>query len=323
MKALISIFNNLQCVPNNHSGLEATYLSKKYDLYYIGKKGRTNKNEPKYLDIFETDLNKFNKIFLSLSTPNFFGGILSNDTVEKIIKLCDYKGKVGILCNDPRIKPINAAKVVFERFNKLDIYQVDKFQELLDNATYLFPGKDLNKFYNDDKYNDFIYFDYFKEIFKEKIPSPQYVYNSKIYDVVYYGDRRGSYREKQLVKYMPESQENLLVGFKTKKINIPFIKKQKHKELLDVLNRAKVSLILSDEEHNDNVVTFRFYETLASNCLAAIPLEFDPNKELIKDEVLKKILYIESKQDVIDLSGMYTEELIKRQHSEYRRIMHV
>ena len=321
MKAITSVFNNIQCVANNHSGLEATYLSNKYNLYYIGKKGRTNKHEQKYLDIFDVDINNFEKLFLSLSQPNFFGGVLGDDVVEKIKKLCEFKGKVGILCNDPRIKPVNAAKIVNERFNKLDQSYIDKFDQLLNNATYLFPGKDLNKFWSDTKYNDFVYFDYFKNIFKNKIAEPKYIDTVKNYDVVYYGDRRGSYREKQLVKYMPDNNSNLLIGFKTKKINVPFIKKLKHSDLLNKLNECKVSLILADDEHNNNVVTFRFYETLASNCLAGIPIEFDPNKDLIKDNVLKEILYIRSKQDVINLTNKYSKELIQRQHNEYRRIM--
>jgi len=321
MKAIISIFNNIQCKANNHSGLEATYLSNKYDLFYIGKSGRTNKHEKKYIDIRDVDLNSFDKILLSLSQPNFFGGVIGDDVVEKITKLCDYKNKIAILCNDPRIKPINAAKAVNDRWPIISEENVKKFDELLSRAVYLFPGKDLNKFYNDTKYNEFTYFNYFKGIFKTKIPNPKFIHAFKQHDVVYYGDRRGSYRESQLRKYMPLSDSNLFIGYRSNKINIPFIKKLKHKDLMDMLNQCKVSLVLADKEHENNVVTFRFYETLASNCLAAIPLSFDPNKELIKDNVLRDLLYIQSKEDVLNLVNNYSEDLIKRQHDEYRRIM--
>lgn len=320
-KAIITIFNNIQCVSNNHSGLESTYFANIHDCYYIGKKGRTNKNEPKYLDISEVDLSDFDKIIISLTSANFFGGVLSDDTIMKIDKLCDYRGKIAILCNDPRIKPINAAKVIYERFEKLSLEHVYKFEEILKNANYIFPGKSLNKFWNDDKYDNFIQYDYFKDIFKHKLSEPKYVYNDKKHDVVYYGDRRASYRENQIVNYLPELESSLLIGFKTKKINVPFLKKQKHSDLVNVLNECKVSLILGDKEHEGNVVTFRFYETLASNCLCAIPIEYDPNKELIEDEVLRELLYVKNKKDVIRLSGSYSKELIERQHNEYKRIM--
>lgn len=321
-KAIISIFNNIQCVAKNHNSLESTYLAKKYDLYYIGKKGRTNKHEPKYLDISEVDLNDFDKIFLMLSTPNFFGGVIGDDVCDKIMKLCNYKNDIGILCNDPRIKPLNAAKAVSDRFQIFDDEDIEKFDNLLARATYLFPGKDLNKFYGDTKYNNFIYFNYFKEIFRNKITEPTLLDNIKQHDVVYYGDRRGSYRETQLKKYMPLSDSNLLIGYRTK-INIPFIKKLKHNDLMTKLNQCKVSLVLADKEHENNVVTFRFYETLASNCLAAIPIEYDPNKTLIQDEVLKDKLYVKNSLDVVKLVKEYNVDLVNRQHSEYRRIMNI
>lgn len=323
MEAIISIFSNVQCVAKNHSSLESTYLASRYNLYYIGKKGRTNKHEKKYLDIDEININDFKKIFLMLSQPNFFGGVIGDDVVSKIRKLCKYKGKIGILCNDPRIKPTNAAVAINNRIPLFSNDEVKSFDDLLKNATYLFSGKDLNKFYNDKKYNDFTYFNYFKDIFKNKLKNPEYVNSIKMYDVVYYGDKRGSYRENQLKKYMPISNDNLLIGYKTKKLDIPFIKKLKHNDLINELNKCKVSLILSDKEHENNVVTFRFYETLASNCLAAIPIEFDPNRELIKNEKLKRILYIKDKNDVLNLCKLYSEEIIKLQHDEYRRIMDI
>jgi len=317
MKGIIRLFSNIQCNNNNHSGLEATYLSNKYNLFYIGKKNRNNKHIENFLDIDEIDLKNFDKIFLQLSQPNFFGGVLSEDTLSKIKKISLYKKKIGILCNDPRIKPINAAKVINERFNLLTQEHVNGFENLLTNATYLFPGKNLNKFFNDTKYNNFIYFDYFKQIFKNKIQEPKYTQQEKKYNIVYYGDKRGSYREKQLRKYMPNNLNNLLIGYKTNKIESTFIKKLKHKDLLNKLNECKVSLILADQEHEDNVVTFRFYETLASNCLAAIPIEYDPNKDLIQDKTLKDILYVTNKEDVLNLSKMYSKELIEKQHKEY------
>ena len=322
MKAIINIFSNIQCVANNHSGLEATYLAKTYNLYYIGKKNRNNKHEKNYLDINAVDINNFTHIFLCLSQPNFFGGIIADDTITKIRKLCKYKGSLGILCNDPRIKPINAAIAINNRINMFDENEVSEYENLLLNATYLFPGKDLRKFYNDDKYKNFKYFNYFKNIFKSKLNNPTYVDSLKTHDVVYYGDKRGSYREKQLKKYMPLSNNNLLIGYKTK-LNIPFIKKLKHNDLLNKLNECKVSLVLADKEHENNVITFRFYETLASNCLAAIPIEFDPNKELIKNSTLKDILYVKDKYDVKKISNLYSKELIELQHNEYRRIMSI
>lgn len=322
MNGIINLFANIQANTNNHTGLEATTLSKYFEAYYIGKKGRTNKDIENYLDISEIeDINVFENIFLQPCQPNFFGGVISEDTIEKVKKMAYFTGDLFLTCNDPRIKPLNPAKSIFDRDkNLMDKYFVEKWDKLLKNTTFLFPGKDLNKFYKSKDFSRFTYFNYFALIFREKITPILKENIQKEFDVVYYGDRRGSYREKQVVKYMPENDNSLLIGYKQNKINVPFIKKQKHDDLLNILDACKVSLILSDEEHEDNVITFRLYETLSSNCLAAIPIEYDPHKTIIQDEVLKNILYVKNKQDVEKLVKGYSIDLIKRQHQEFKRL---
>jgi len=339
MKAIINVFSNIQANKNNHSGLEATFWSKKYDLDYIGKKNKLNKDVENYVDIGDIiDLDIYQKIFIQLSQPNFFGGVISDDTIEKVEKLSRYEGEVFIICSDPRIKPINCAEAISKRKAFLLSPQASTgWDDLLERAKFIFPGKDLNKFYGSEDYDKFIEYDYFKDIFADmyrdkikfyrckalKSPTPTNLHFcefNKIYDVVYYGDRRGSYREKQLVKYMPVNKENLLIGFKQKKIDIPFMKKLKHEQLLKMLSRCRVSLILADKEHENNVITFRLYETLASQCLAAIPIEYDPERKLIKDERLRELLYVRSKADVLRLVEAYDQDLIYRQLREFKRI---
>lgn len=64
MNGIINLFANIQVNTNNHTGLEATTLSKYFEAYYIGKKGRTNKDIENYLDISEIeDINVFENIF--------------------------------------------------------------------------------------------------------------------------------------------------------------------------------------------------------------------------------------------------------------------
>ena len=89
---------------------------------------------------------------------------------------------------------------------------------------------------------------------------------------------------------------------------------------MKTLDTVKVSFITGDEEHLDNVTTYRFYETLASNCLAAIQIEYDPEKKLIQDPVLRDLLYVESKEDIKKLIDSYSPDLINRQRAELRRI---
>jgi len=68
------------------------------------------------------------------------------------------------------------------------------------------------------------------------------------------------------------------------------------------------------------VTTFRFYETMASDCLAAIQIEYDPEMELIQDPVLRDQLYVKSSKDVEKLVASYSDDLIARQKKELRNI---
>tara|TARA_R100001244_G_scaffold11860_1_gene14015 strand:+ start:3954 stop:4934 length:981 start_codon:yes stop_codon:yes gene_type:complete len=324
MKALINIYSNIQCVENNHSGLESVYLSKTYNMDLIGKAGRTNKNFEKFKDIFETkSLNCYDKVIIQLSQPNFFGGVIGDDTIEKIRKMANYENDLAILCTDPRIKPTNPAVKINER--QADTFTEDEvlnWEEHLHRATYLFPGNDLAKFWNDEKYKTVKVskFDFFGKIFGKLLEPAIDELIPKRHDVVYYGDRRGSHREKLVQQYMPQNAKSLLIGYKTNKVDVPYTKKLKHADLMHKLDQCKVSLVLGDAEHENNVITFRLYETLASNCLAAIPIQYDRDMTIIKDPELRKLLYVRSKQDVRNLVNAYSNELIKKQHEEFKRL---
>lgn len=320
MNFITNIYSNIQPLPNNHSGLEAWALSKEFNLSFLGKKNSRNNEVVNYYDISDVDPSSIKSLFIQLSQPNFFGGVIAPDTIEKVAKIAECNCDFYILCNDPRIKPTNPAIELNKRSIIFDSSVERKWDLILKKSTYLFPGKDLNKFYGSNDYSKFYQLNWFKSIFAYKL-TPKINQVEKLFDVVYYGDRRGSYREKQLVKYMPNNKKSLLIAFKQDKLNdITFVKKQKHDDLIEMLDSCKVSLILSDKEHENNVITFRLYETLASNCLAAIPIEFDPNREIIKDSQLREVLYVKNVDDVIHLANNYSKFLVELQHKEFKRL---
>jgi hypothetical protein len=326
--AITSIFINITCDDKNHRSIETTCLKRifekngKNSVDIIGKKNRNNNTLDFYKDFRNTDFSEYDMVVLQLTSPNFFGGVL-NDYTEKICDdLANFKGTICIPVNDPRILFKNPAEIIAKRFDKCT-NSIKQWDNIIENAVYLCPGKNIEKMmgYVPKKYKNI---DWFKEIFKFKydndyIKASTHNYNKK-YDVVYYGDKRGAFREKQLLKYFPDNTHNLLIGYKSNKINADFIKKVNHDVLIDTLNDCKVSLVVGDKEHLDNIVTNRFYETLASDCLAAIQIEYDPGKTLICDPVLRDILYVESKEDVEKLVNLYSPELIDRQKKELIRI---
>lgn len=327
--AITCVFSNPQHARTTPRGLELIYLKelleeKSRNVMIFGKKGRTNKDLNFFEDVSKLNNYKLDSIIIQLAPANFFGGQFSDYTLDAIKEVHNSYNKgidICILPTDPRIKPVNPARVMFNRFKLCEDY-IETWDKILSDSVYLFPGKSINKFFGEDLNVRTFKLDWFAYIFKKGVEFSEFVsVDQKEFDVIYYGDKRGSYRNNRIKALMPFSTSNLLLGYKEPKITYAeFRKKVKHSELFEVLNKCRVSLVVGDKEHEDNVATFRFYEALASSSLAAIDINFDPNKELIKNERLRDLLYVSSMNDVKRLSELYSSELIELQQLELKRI---
>ena len=330
--ALTSVFANLTYNDKNHRGLEAMFFKKLMEekgatVDCVGYKNRNVQDLDFYVDYKDTDFSEYGAVIIQLSTANFFGGQMGEHCEKICNDLANYSGKIYMLVNDPRIPPLNYAKIISDRFG-LCTESVSAWDAIIENATYLFSGRDVSKYLGWTPKN-WIHMDWFTYIFKHRFTQSDSVNLSecsdveKEWDLVYYGDNRGSFRENQLRKYFPSDTNNLLIGYKSDKVSANFIKKLKHEDLMSKLDKVKVSLITGDEEHLNNVTTYRFYETLASSCLAAIQIEYDPDKQLIEDPVLRDLLYVSSKEDIKRLIDAWSPDLINRQKAELRRIFNL
>lgn len=325
--AITSVFANLTYNDKNHRGLEAMFFKKMMEekgaqVDVVGYKNRNTKDLDFYINYTDTDFSEYGAVILQLSTANFFGGVMGEHCEKICNDLANYRGKIYMLVNDPRIPPINYAKIISDRF-QLCTQSVEKWDHIIQTATYLFSGKDVSKFLGWQPQN-WLRVDWFTYIFKHRFENINLDLIQddveKKWDLVYYGDKRGSFRENQIRKYFPSDTENLLIGYKSDRVPAEFMKKLEHGELMKTLDQVKVSLITGDEEHLDNVKTYRLYETLASNCLAAIQIEYDPNREIIQDPVLRDLLYVSSQEDIKRLIAAYSPDLIRRQRQELKRL---
>lgn len=326
--AITCVFSNPQYARTTPRGLELIYLKeliedKNKSVMIFGKKCRTNSDLDFFQDVIKISDYDIDSVIIQLAPANFFGGQYSEYSVDAIAELALLfeRGdvKFNILPTDPRIKPLNPARIFSERFGICDNF-IDTWDRILNESTYLFPGKDINKFFGVNLNVNTYKLDWFAYIFKKGVKFSEFN-DKKDYDVIYYGDKRGSYRNNKIKKFMPYSTNNLLLGYKEPKINYAtFMKKVKHSELFNILDKCKVSLVIGDKEHEDNVATFRFYEALASSAIAAIDIDFDPNKELIKNEKLRNLLYVKNMNDVKNLVNCYSEEIIMLQQKELKRI---
>ena len=312
-----------------------------YKVDFIGWIGKSKKVSNNYLHIENCkDVNQYDKIVIQGSAPVFFGGGPNNNYLPMIDFLTPYKGQFYFMSSDPRIPFNNPIIPLLDKkrllrwdikrklWNSLNYYKpnsLDYYKELYDvwethieNCIHVFPGKNIKKFYPNSTINNVINFDWFKYMWKHQIKIENTT-TEKEWDVIYYGRNRKKFREDQIKKYMPESANNLMVGYKSNNVKTNFIKILPNDKLRKTINKCKVSLILGDKEHLNNVVTYRFYETLASDALAAISIEYDPNKELIQNPILKKLLYVYNKYDVEKLVHKYDKSLIDLQKQELER----
>jgi len=249
-------------------------------------------------------------IVIRLSQPNFFGGIIKQYKVNEIKKIIKSEAKIYFLANDPRIKLINYANVYKKRGCNITDEQVILFDNVIKNSTAIFSGQNYTKFHNNDLKS--IHVNYFAYIFYNILQinkhnsdislfSESYNYN---YDFVYYGDNRGKYRHELLLKYIPKETNNIIIAYKKLNGN----KKLKHNQLLKILNKCKTSLIISDKEHQKNVLTYRYYEVMMSNCFACIPFEYCNIDYAPKDN------FISSNKDIEYIINNFDSKLIVNQN---------
>jgi len=313
-----------------------------YEVDFIGWVGKTKKVSKNYLHIKDCkDANQYDRIVIQGSSPVFFGGGPNHNYLPMIDFLTPYEGEFYFMSADPLIPFDNPIKPLLDKKrllrwdikkkewtsldyykpNSLDYYKklYDVWENHIENCVHVFPGKDIQKWHPNSKINKVIKVDWFKYIWKHETVEIKDTVTEKKWDIIYYGRNRKKFREDQIKKYMPEGMNNLMVSYKTNNVKTDFINTLPNNELRKTIDNCKVSLILGDKEHLDNVVTFRFYEALASDALAAISIEYDPNKELIQNPILKKMLYVYNKYDVEKLINKYSKSLIDLQKEELQR----
>ena len=325
--AITTIFLN-PCYGRERAGqLEIYYMHKLltdngYDVDIIGKKGRNNKDLPFFIDWSEANWEDYDGVVLQNTSGNFFGGQQFKHTAPIIEGMAKAKPQLYTMATDPLMLCKNPAMIINKRFSTHKKC-IKPWQEMIDNQVVIFPGKNIKQFWGTDfkKVVDFDLFTYiFKDLYKDNRSVGLFM-AEKQYDVVYYGRKRKSFRHKELLKYLPEDTKNLLIGYKAPDIDCEQIPALKQDELINKLDECRVSLIIADEEHLDNTITFRFFETLRSNCLAAIPISYDPSRSLIKNPILRELLYINDGEDVKRIVESYSDELVRLQHAELNRIL--
>lgn len=307
------------------------------EVDFISKKSKKEKDIEYYKNIYDTDLNYYDELYIYNGGYNIIGGRFPSEIVPLFEKLNKYNGKLYYVIADPKFPNLDAGKIIKNRLTKDNMLKVehgfikvdpsifDNFSKnVFPKINVAFTGIDYKLYYDElnnkvsklsDKskeYNkmcdniNWVYLDLFgyyatNENLNDKLIN--YNIDNKIYDFVYFGNNRSSQRF-TLVKNLcnDESIKKLFIGYDPKYLkNYEFIKYVKHKELFNLIgSKCLTTLIVGDDLHNNNIKTARFYEGMLLDVVAFIYIKFDEQKKYVKNEFLKKFIYVSSKEELIE-----------------------
>lgn len=316
--AIMSPLVRINISGDNVRSHEVVYL-KKYlersetvEAYYVSKKSK--EQDERYIDIFSLDnLNYFDMVIIHNYNTNLFGGVAPSMAIKYCELLSNFNGRVFYYITDPKLKYCNIAAEFLKRKSiKFESGSNEENIEILrDSAESLkFMELRMGAIYTGYNYKP-IYGLEFSPVKKVNIfeyaasdlITKYEVKDSEIkeYDCCYYGDNRGTYRNNRLKYYLDnDSIKSMTIGLDTKLQNNTHIDKVKHSKLGELVNTSISSLVIGDEEHENQLTTFRFYENIIFNVVSFIDTRYDTDKNLFKSQQLKDFNYVSSYMELSD-----------------------
>jgi hypothetical protein len=333
MKALIVTINNrINLEEKNIRSLEVIYLRKYLlrnfdEVDYGSRWTKKEKDIENYYDIGDINVDKYSALFIHNSNCNFFGGIIKDEVIETIKVINKFEGPIYYVITDPKLKFVPFADIIHKRKpDKLTKQDVEIFNSKKIKA--LWTGRDYDLYCSNLKeivlpfesnipLFEMIFKDKFEKIEKSELPP--------IFDLCYYGNNRGGYRKKMLDHYFKGGfLKSYFIGFDPGYKNTSFIGYVDNKKLANEVQKAKASIVIGDKEHNDNIITARFYENIIFNILSFIDINYDTKKVLYVDPMLQELMYVGSIFDIINSlntikrEGLY-DVIIDKQTKELER----
>lgn len=309
---------------------------KRDQVDFISRKSKKETDLDYFKDTKEVDFNDYNEIYIYNSTFNPFGGLFKSEALDTFEKLYNYNGELFWFLVDPKMPPMDFAKFLKNRDkNNEYIFGCDVAEnnkryispEIVDNWTdkvwkkmkVAYGGIDYDRYIKiwngslkdkakgsykelneDTEWFNFWIFEYYavNEDLELKLKNYEKIENP--YDLVYFGNNRQNERNKVIKKFydIPEFKK-FCIGFDPNLSNTDVEKYVKHDELFRLLGeKCLATLVVGDNLHNGNERTPRFFEAMLLDIVAFINLDFDPEKNYVKNEFLKDFIYVSSKEEL-------------------------
>ena len=135
----------------------------------------------------------------------------------------------------------------------------------------------------------------------------------KSLDLIYGANSFRKKREKKIIKYYFDLPFDInaefygkmkIEDFQTKlvagKLYPEFKPPVQYKDNLNVLNKSISTLNISDTFNEGTQLNPRVYETVLSNVVSFMDLDYDPGKKAFKDKELQDFLYIKTKDELVN-----------------------
>lgn len=317
--AILNILTNPVIKETNIRSIKLLYmkkhLAKKYnaDVNIIGMKNKNNIKFNYFKDYKDIKLKDYDKILIHSIPLNFYGGCLKPHTITLLKQLAQFQGEVFIFLMDPAIGFYNYARKIYEKRDTLtfmdDLRLTIEEVETLESRPYIFlcdtfDYELFSKNYQHKKYliepAQVIRTNIMHEIFKDLKTFKDQRVENKEYDIMYYGSDRRGYRHRKIENYfLKGNYSKCLIGIKKiKHEDIQSFGYMKPEELIKHMNKARLTLVIGDKEHENNFLTARYFEGLQANSLAVIDLAYDTNKIFLDDPLLKEYCYVENSDDI-------------------------
>lgn len=327
---------------------------KREQVDFISRLSKKEKDLNYFKDTREVDFNDYDEIYIYNATFNPFGGLFKSEALDTFEQLYTYNGDIYWFLVDPKMPGMDFSLFLKGRDKKneytfgCDVAEDNKRYidpEIVDNwrekvwkrMKVAYGGIDYEKYVNiwngaikdktknkfkvlneDTEWFNFWIFEYYAVNEELDLKLKNYEKIENPYELVYFGNNRQNERNKVIKKYfdIPEFKK-YFIGFDPELENTDIEKYVKHEELFKLMGeKCLATLVVGDNLHNGNERTPRFFEAMLLDLVAFINIDFDPEKNYIKNEFLREFVYVSSKEELKEKI-----EQIKNDPSLYKKIV--
>lgn len=327
--ALLNLANNVSTFKTTPSG-ETIYLKK--TLEEMGHEVDIISNkETEFAIPFEAvkDINGYDRLLVQNGAINFFGGKESPTIMNNYRLMAQYKKTIYYLLTDLRL-PFNQVWPAIEKrgwgYKKEDVWVTSKVK-VISQGRNLDVAKAIHKKAILDTDMEFDYFPL--DRYKLYMSGAEFAEpTEKECDLIYGGSFRGGSREGKMNEFLFDTGLSVEffgtakeTQFKSKKYpwtQAPmFSGKIEMTEVSARNSTAYATIVMGDTSYNDNYMTLRVWETMASDAVMFIDHEFDTKHTIVPDDRF----YVRNKAELASMINQIKEspelrkELLEIQHN--------